>query len=410
MFPLSSRHSHKISRAAQPSALALLLLNLLLPCYLCLVPGSGFAQTKSPSPSFTVLSQRAAEARDAGRLKGAIVLYTKALALRPRWTEGWWALGTIEYDQDHYAKAARDFEKLTALDEKNGTAHAMLGLCQFELGKDDAALKNLLAAENLGVIKDKQLRVVALYHMGVLELHAGKYGGARESFEHLARDGVRSRELTLGLGLAALLIKQKESPAQATFDRSIVERAGEAEVLLAANDFDHAKQKYAELTKEFPDYPNLHFAFGRTLLEMHDTDQAVREFQLELNRDPENVNSMLEIAEADELVDPKEGLKYAEQAAKLAPRLPFAHYILGMLRLATGDATAAIPELEIAQKAFPQEAAVYFSLGKAYARAGRKEDASKARTEFSRLHALAEKPAGPTIYGSQTQPLDTEKP
>ena len=119
---------------------------------------------------------------------------------------------------------------------------------------------------------------------------------------------------------------------------------------------------------------------------------------------------MLEIAVAVELVDPQEGLKYAEEAAKLSPRLPFAHYILGMLRLDTGDAAAAIPELETAQKAFPDEAGVYFSLGKAYAKVGRKTDAAKARAEFARLNAKEAKPSGPTIYGSQVKTLDKERP
>jgi Flp pilus assembly protein TadD len=81
-----------------------------------------------------------------------------------------------------------------------------------------------------------------------------------------------------------------------------------------------------------------------------------------------------------------------------------------MLRLDTGDATTAISELEIAQKAYPREAGVYFSLGKAYARVGRKEDASRARAEFARLNALAAKPVGPTIYGEQVKSLDKEIP
>lgn len=365
---------------------------------------------QADATQFKTLSEQAAKASSENRLDEAVVLYTKALVLRPKWTDGWWSLGTIEYDQDHYAKAARDFEKLIALDEKNGTAHAMLGLCQFELGKDDAALKNLLAAENLGVVKDQQLRRVALYHMGVLELRAGKYGAAKETFGQLARDGIRTRELITGLGLAALMIKPQEAPADGTPGGNVVDRTGQAELLLTENNFDRAKQIYSGLTNEFPDYPNLHFAYGRLLLETHENDQAVQEFQFELQCDPKNVNSMLEIAVARELVDPQEGLKYAEEAAKLAPALPFAHYILGMLRLETGDAATAIPELEIAQKAFPTEAGVYFSLGKAYAKAGRKEDASKARAEFARLNALAAKAPGPTIYGTQARTLDKEKP
>jgi len=373
------------------------------------MPGT-LASVPQQSGAFSRLAESARKAGEENRLDQAAALYTKALALRPRWTDGWWSLATIEYDRDRYAKAAHAFEKVIALDSKNGTAHAMLGLCQFELHQDDAALENLLAAENIGVIKDQQLRIVALYHMGLLELRAGKYGAARETFGQLARDHIRSKELTTGMGLAALLMKPKDSPSDGTPGASVVQGAGEAEVLLTANDFDQAKQMYARLTSEFPDYPNLHFAFGRLLLETHETDEAVQEFQRELQRDPKHVNSMLEIAVARELVDPQGGLQYAEEAAKLAPGLPFAHYLLGMLRLDTGDASAAISELEIAQKAYPREAGVYFSLGKAYARVGRKEDASRARAEFARLNALAAKPVGPTIYGEQVKSLDKEIP
>src|SRR5438105_8913939 len=148
--------------------------------YSQLLLGSNAAgQTKSASLDFATLSQRAAEASQQNRLDDAKALYRKALALRPRWKEGWWSLGTIEYDQNHYAQAARDFEKLIAIDPANGTAHAMLGLCNFELSQDDPALKNLLKAEQLGVIKDEQLRHVALYHMGVLELPLRKFGAAK---------------------------------------------------------------------------------------------------------------------------------------------------------------------------------------------------------------------------------------
>jgi len=104
-----------------------------------------------------------------------------------------------------------------------------------------------------------------------------------------------------------------------------------------------------------------------------------------------------------------ESLKVLSWMARLAPSLPFAHYILGKLRVDTGDAAAAIPELEIARKSFPDEAGIYFALGKAYAQVGRKADAAKARTQFARLNALAAKQQGPTIYGGETKTLDKEK-
>ena len=179
----------------------------------------------------------------------------------------------------------------------------------------------------------------------------------------------------------------------------VIEQTGEAEALSATKDFDRAKLIYAGLTSQFPDYPNLHFAYGRLMLEAHETDHAIGEFQRELNRDPKNVNAMLEIASVRYQVDSQEGLQYAEEAVKLAPEMPFAHYLCGLLRLDTGNPLQAIPELEIAQKAFPKEAKVYFSLGNAYARVGRKADAAKARAEFLRLDRQASDAPGSNVYG-----------
>lgn len=398
--PVKPRISFRRSfRGARRSAICFFFLCSQLPC------AAAFGQSRSLSSSFATLSQRAAAARDADRLEEAAALYAKALALRPKWTEGWWSLGTIEYDQDHYAKAALAFEKLIALDPANGTAHAMLGLCQFELGKDRQALENLLKAEQLNIIKNEQLRTVALYHLGLLQLRARKFGDAKETLSQLAKVHIRTKQVSTALGLAALLIAPKDAPPDGTPGAIVVERAGEAEALLTVKDFEQAKRTYAQLADEYPDYPNLHFAFGRLLLETNDTDQAVGQFQLELKRDPENVNSMLEIASVRYQVDSEDGLHYAEEALKLSPRLPFAHYLVGLLRLDTGNAAGAIPELEAAEKAFPNESRVYFSLGTAYARVGKKAEAAKARAEFTRLNAQEVKQQRATLYSERSPGL-----
>jgi len=418
MFSFQALRLLKISPSLRAADRLRLLVRLLLIGFLCVFPHSALPQTKPPSPGFATLSKQAAEARDANRLDEAVALYTRALALRPRWTEGWWSLGTLEYDQDHYAKAAQDFEKLIALDSANGTAHAMLGLCQFELGQDEPALKHLLAAERLGIVKDEQLRHVALYHLGLLQLRARKFGDAKETLDQLAKDRIGTKELIMALGLAALLVRPQDAPPEGTPGATVIARAGEAEALLKAKDFERAKKRYTELTSEFPDYPNLHFAFGRLLLESNEAEEAIQEFQRELKRDPKNVNSLLEIASVRYLVDSQDGLKYAEEAARLAPGIPFAHYLLGVLRLDTGNAAGAVPELEAAQKAFPKESRVYFSLGNAYARVGRKAEAVKARAEFSRLNAEEAKQRGPSVYSErppglsegQLRTLDKEKP
>lgn len=383
-----------------------------------MMPGTLTSGAQQKSATFSQLTEKAKSASEENRLEEAAEFYARALAMRPRWAEGWWSLGTLEYDQDHYAKAAKAFKKLIALNPRNGTAHAMLGLCQFELGQDEPALRNLMAADNLGISKDESLRKVAVYHLGLLQLRTRRFGAAKETLAQLAKDRVRTKDLTTALGEAALLIRPQDAPSKGTEGASVVDQAGEAEMLLSEKDFERAKQIYRSLTEEYPTYPNLHIAFGRFLLETHDTDEAVEEFQEELKRDPGNVNSLMEIAAVRYQVDSQDGLKYAENAVKLAPQLPFAHYLLGVLRLDTGDPAGAIPELETARKAFPQEAKMYFSLGNAYARVGRKVEAAKARAEFARLSAQSAKQAGANVYGEQPfglsvgqlQTIDKEKP
>ncbi|MHB1674184.1 MAG: tetratricopeptide repeat protein [Acidobacteriaceae bacterium] len=95
--------------------------------------------------NFAALSAQADAARAADHLNQAAALYRKALVLRPAWSEGWWSLGTVQYDQGKYAGAARAFQKLIVLKPKsgNGTALVMLGLCEFELGHDRNALRHL---------------------------------------------------------------------------------------------------------------------------------------------------------------------------------------------------------------------------------------------------------------------------
>jgi predicted Zn-dependent protease len=370
-----------------------------------MMAGILMSEPKRKNETFSQLAEKAKKASEENRLEQAARFYRMALAMRPRWAEGWWSLGTLEYDQNLYAQAADAFTRLVALQPTNGTAHAMFGLCQFELDKDEAALKNLLAAEQLGIVKDERLRHVVLYHMGLLQLRAGKFSSAKETLDQLARDGIRTQELRTALGLAALLVRPQAAPPAGTAGEGIVERAGQAEALLAAKDFERAKQVYIDLLNEYPDYPNLHLAFGRLLLDTHETDRGIAEFQRELKRDPKNVNSLLEIAAVRYRVDSAEGMKYAQEAVKLDPQRPFGHYLLGLLYLDTRNYAGAISELEIAKRAHPDLPEIYFALGNASARAGRKQEAAAARASFARLNAQRSKELTATVYGEQPSGL-----
>jgi len=361
------------------------------------------------SHEFDRFAAEAAQARDANDLEKAIPLYRKALRLRPGWAEGWWSLGTLFYDSDKYEEAAAAFSKVVSLQPKHGSARVMLGLCEFELRQDENALRDIESGKKMGVLSDSQLRQVMLYHEGVLLLRKERYEAAQQALDSLAEENVQDDNLLLALGESVLRMKPDGAPPEGSTAREIVMREGKAEYLAASKNVDGARAEYSNIAAEFPESPNVHYALGRFLLQLHEIDPAVVEFQREIQNNPEHVLARLEIAAARYRLDSAGGVKYAEEAVKLDPQRPFGHYLLGLLYLDTGNFAQAVFELQTAKRARPNMPEVYFALGKAYAKLGRKEEAAKARAEFRRLQAQQEKEPGPEVYGQQRQAVPQEK-
>jgi len=349
------------------------------------------------SKAFEALAKRADEARDAGRLDEAVKLYRRALALNPKWAEGWWSLGTLHYDGDRYAEAELAFEKVVALNPKQGTARAMLGLCEFELGQDDRALKDIEASKTLGILEDEQLRGVVAYHEGVLLQRAGQFEAAKAALSSLCLSGVRSNELAETFGLVALRMRDAAPPEPGTEAGQVVQHVGRGACLSGAKDYDAAKSELDQVIARAPHFPLVHYAYGCMLIDARDVAGAVKEFEAEIAEQPKSVLPRLHIAVAEYKVDSAAGLKFAEEAVRLEPNLPLGHYLLGLLLLDTGAYERAVPELETARKAFPQEGRIDLSLATAYAHVGRTQDAAKARAEFARKKQAQQAAAGDAL-------------
>lgn len=351
-----------------------------------------FAQTsasKTPSgqagsKTFHELAARADSARDANHLEEATKLYHRALVLNPKWAEGWWSLGTLEYDNDRYAEAELAFGKVVVLDPKQGTARAMLGLCEFELGQNDRALKDIEASKTLGVLEDKQLRDVVTYHEAILLQRTGHFEAAKEALSALCRNGVRSSELAGVFGMVALRMRDVTPPGPDTEAGQVVQDVGRGACLTGAKDYDAAKSEFDTIIARTPHFPLVHYAYGCALIDANNVAGAVKEFETEIAEQPKSVLPRLRIAAAEYKVDSATGLKYAEQVVQLDPQLPLGHYLFGLLLLDTGAYEKAVPELEMARKAFSHDGRIDLALATAYAHVGRPQDAARARAEFAR--------------------------
>jgi tetratricopeptide (TPR) repeat protein len=356
------------------------------------------AQSRLSRPTvrgdFATLSTRAEAARAAGRLDEAVSSYRQALSLRATWKEGWWALGAILYEQDAYRDAARAFRRLVALDPKNGTALLMWALCEYQLDADASALAHLQTAKALGVQADGFLPQIMTYHEGMLLLRLGRYERAIEALKPLVGGDVEDPNLDLALGMGVLLMRPKDAPPEGSPSRATVMAAGRAERHHLSKLFTAAKGEYEALVRDAPAFANVHYAYGRFLLATDDLEGGIQEFLQEIAAHPDHIRARVQVAAARYRLDPAAALPYAREVVQLAPDYPFGHYLLGLIALDTGDLTLALPQLESAARMVPDDPQFQFALGNAYARAGRADDAARARAAFVRLNKNASSESG----------------
>ena len=90
------------------------------------------------------------------------------------------------------------------------------------------------------------------------------------------------------------------------------------------------------------------------------------------------------------IADYEQGLKYAREAIRLAPKNFVAHVACGRLWLALGKTDQSLPELQTAVKFAPGSPDAHFALSQALSEAGRNTEAAHERAEFERLKALAD--------------------
>ena len=75
------------------------------------------AAGQSPPPqTFEELSTLAQKAYESNRPDEAAELYARAVQLRPDWTEGWWAIGMIDYERDRYPECRDALSRMVELD------------------------------------------------------------------------------------------------------------------------------------------------------------------------------------------------------------------------------------------------------------------------------------------------------
>jgi tetratricopeptide (TPR) repeat protein len=317
----------------------LLLLSLLTPCFAQTNPGSRAIQ-----PGFDAVAAEAKVAREAGRIDEAIADYRRAVSIRSAWEEGWWYLGTLQYDADHFAEANPAFQKLVQIDASLGAAWNFLGLCEFELRDYENSLAHLQQAEKLGAGGDPEISRVAKYHLALLLNRAGEFEKAAALLAASFLDRP-SEQIKIALGLSLLrvpLCPQELDPSQ----DALVHAAGETATLLVQGDVNAALQSFQTVVSSYPTAPYLHYAFGRALASVGRAEEALTEQREEIGISPQSALPQLAISQLQlRMKHSPEALRAAQAAVRLAPDSATAYRVLAQAHEARGNKTEAAESL-----------------------------------------------------------------
>ncbi|HYK91569.1 MAG TPA: tetratricopeptide repeat protein [Acidobacteriota bacterium] len=340
------------------------------------------------SGTFDRIKLRAEQARESGELTAAIQTYGQLVRLRPDWAEGWWYLGSINYDADQYAAAASAFEKLLALDPQNSQAWGLLGLCEYRLDKHAEALEHLTRSRNLGVDRMREISRVVRLHQAILLNRSRQFEAALFVLNTYASEHQEADAVLDAMGMSVLRISDPvESLSQE--QREMIRKFGRAAYLDAEQKPEESFRLYEELEVQYRGRPNVAYALGTALLVQREPEKAVASFKQELERDPAHEAALLQIAlQMMAWGKFEEGAAYSQRAVDASPDNFAGYYALGRSHLYMNNLPQAIESLEKAAAIAPTVAIVHYNLSQAYQRANRPEDAARARAQFEKVKAL----------------------
>ena len=312
-------------------------------------------QENAAPANFDALAKSAAAARDAGRTDDALRDYRRALQIRADWEEGWWYLGTLEYDSDHYSEAIPAFQKLVQLAPAAGPGWNFLGLCEFETKDYEKSLQHLKKGQALGDGDDPEISRVAKYHLALLLIRGGEFDQAAALLASTFGQTQMSAQVKIALGLAMLRVPLLPGEIDPSQD-ALLHAAGETAAIVVQGDTARALESFRELSKNYPRTPYVHYACGRALASAARYEGALTEQRDETSVSPKSVWPRIEISQLQlRLHHPQEALRAAEEAVQLAPDSAAAHKALGQALQAAGKKERAAGELAAAEKFAPEK-------------------------------------------------------
>jgi tetratricopeptide (TPR) repeat protein len=367
---------------------------LVLALTVLLFPSSLSAQTASASEALSLQQQ--------GKWAEAAQAWRAVTQQNPNDAGAFASLGVALSRQQKYREAVQAYKKAIQLNPGLRGIHLNWGLAEFKQGHFREAvppLKVALAAE------PRSLQASAL--LGMSYYGSKRFAEAAKYLEVAAKADPDNSELHQLLAQSCLWSK-KYSCAREQF-REILERdpnSAAAHILLgeALDGLGRSDEAIAELqaaAKASPQAPNVYFGLGYLYWKQHNFDDAERAFERQLSIDPIHAQSLAYLGDiAMKRSQPQKALPLLRKAIKERNDLRFAYVDLGAVLTDLKQYKEAIAALEQAVKMDPSQPDAHYRLARVYREMGDEDKAKKEFIEVRNLHPKAEEDLTPKMSES----------
>jgi len=347
------------------------------------------AQSKSSEVDPRV-QQLYAEAKDAeaqGDQNTAIAKYQSILQIAPSLGPAYNNLGALYLRQREYAKAVDILQKGLKVDPQMPSASALLGISLYEMG-DYARARARLEAALRANPKDSNVEMTLANDLVKLNEPEAAAIHLREITEREPKNQLAYYQL----GKVYMQLSQEAlSKLQEIDPNSYLVHEVSGEIMESMNNFDGAIVEYKKAVELAPQQPGTHYRLANVYYLLLDYDSATREFQAELANDPRNCSAQWKLGSIVLLQhgDPQAALDDIDKAVAMCPNLTEARLDRAKALLRMERTQDALPDLEAAEHASPDDPTVHFLLAQAYRNLGRAQQAQAEMQLFSKLEESA---------------------
>jgi tetratricopeptide (TPR) repeat protein len=359
-----------------------------------------FGLSSLPLPAQSNATAAAYDLEQQGKDQEAQAAWEQIAKAHPQDAEAYANLGLLHARQQHYPQAITFYRKALAINPSMPGLQMNLGLALFKSGDLRGALRMfdpLLKKQDPTSPDAQRLRIlIGMCHYGL-----GEYAAAVPLLREAMQRDPQDLPYRLVLAHSCLRAKQYQCVLDVYHEiLSLNAESAEADMLAGEaldemRDHNGAVDQFRAAVKADPKQPGVHFGLGYLLWTGSQYEDAGREFQAELENNPNNVQALVYLADTQIRMKQFDTARpLLEKAARLDPKFEMTHLELGILDSESGQNEAALRELRQAATLDPQDVQVHWRLARVYKAMGRKQEA---QAEFDRTKTLT-KAADQTVY------------